>query len=150
MCHLWEPMRHWYRPLGFYLFMEVAAFVGNLALQAAGFKQATYMGITYFTRNFSPAPPQTAARDDSGSSTSEAPLVLLHGIGMGLIPYISLLFNMAATGEGVGANNERCKGLMLLEQHTTTHIDHQAMRTCISLTGKGGKVSGQRWRAWKL
>eukprot|EP00878_Enallax_costatus_P008311 GHUV01008689.1.p1 GENE.GHUV01008689.1~~GHUV01008689.1.p1 ORF type:complete len:717 (+),score=294.35 GHUV01008689.1:916-3066(+) len=99
MCHLWEPMRHWYRPLGFYLFMEVAAFVGNLALRAAGFKQATYMGITYFTRNPRTAPQQAA--DESGNSGDEAPLVLLHGIGMGLIPYISLLFNMAATGRPV-------------------------------------------------
>jgi hypothetical protein len=44
--------------------------------------------------------PSTA---DSSSSSSGAgghvPFVLLHGIGMGLIPYISLLFNMAATGK---------------------------------------------------
>jgi hypothetical protein len=37
----------------------------------------------------------------SGSEAGDdVPFVLLHGIGMGLIPYISLLFNMAATGEG--------------------------------------------------
>jgi hypothetical protein len=27
MCHLWEPMRHWYRPLAFYIFMEIAAWL---------------------------------------------------------------------------------------------------------------------------
>jgi hypothetical protein len=34
MCHLWEPMRCWYQPLGFYLFMEAAALLGALALRA--------------------------------------------------------------------------------------------------------------------
>jgi hypothetical protein len=34
MCHLWEPMRCWYQPLGFYLFMEGAALLGALALRA--------------------------------------------------------------------------------------------------------------------
>jgi hypothetical protein len=43
MCHLWEPMRCWYQPLGFYLFMEGAALLGALALRAgedvAAYKQ---------------------------------------------------------------------------------------------------------------
>lgn len=34
MCHLWEPMKVWYEPLGFYLFMEAAALLGALALRA--------------------------------------------------------------------------------------------------------------------
>jgi hypothetical protein len=34
MCHLWEPMRCWYQPLGFYLFMEAGALLGALALHA--------------------------------------------------------------------------------------------------------------------
>lgn len=102
MCHLWEPMRHWYRPLGFYLFMEFAAVIGNTALRAAGFKQSTWMGIAYFMKHMpadkhSPGP-GTAAAADGDRSREDVPLVLLHGIGMGLIPYISLLFNMAATG----------------------------------------------------
>ena len=109
---------------------------------AAGFKQSSWSGLTYYTRNMphssshgsgsrrtstqqqqlehdSSPPPharqqwyeQAAAgaarqsQDEPGSSSSVAggdvPLVLLHGIGMGLIPYISLLFNLAATGERV-------------------------------------------------
>jgi hypothetical protein len=40
-----------------------------------------------------------AQAGNSVEAGSDVPLVLLHGIGMGLIPYISLLFNMAATGE---------------------------------------------------
>jgi hypothetical protein len=40
----------------------------------------------------------------SNGAGSDVPFVLLHGIGMGLIPYISLLFNMAATGEGLHSN----------------------------------------------
>ncbi|WIA11764.1 hypothetical protein OEZ85_011858 [Tetradesmus obliquus] len=135
MCHLWEPMKVWYEPLGFYLFMEAAALLGALALRAAGFKQSRWSGLTYYTRNMphssshgsgsrrtsmqqqplehgsSPLPharhqwcdqaASSAARqrqEAPGSGGNEVPLVLLHGIGMGLIPYISLLFNMAATG----------------------------------------------------
>lgn len=108
---------------------------------AAGFKQSSWSGLTYYARNMphsgghgsgsrhtsmqqqplehgSSPPPHArqqwyeaaagAARQgqeepgsSSGSSSgagNDVPLVLLHGIGMGLIPYISLLFNMAATG----------------------------------------------------
>jgi hypothetical protein len=116
--------------------------VAVLHCAAAGFKQSSWSGITYYTRNMphsnagvqqqqqqqlereiSPPPharqqwyEQAAGeasrqgqegpdvQESSSSSSSEAgsdvPFVLLHGIGMGLIPYISLLFNMAATGEG--------------------------------------------------
>jgi hypothetical protein len=47
------------------------------------------------------APAMPAAQQQQyrgGSAQQQVPLVLLHGIGMGLIPYISMLFNMAATG----------------------------------------------------
>eukprot|EP00879_Flechtneria_rotunda_P025127 GHRR01026686.1.p1 GENE.GHRR01026686.1~~GHRR01026686.1.p1 ORF type:complete len:484 (+),score=129.44 GHRR01026686.1:291-1742(+) len=107
MCHLWEPMKHWYRPLGFYLFMEFAAVMGHVALLAAGFRAEHWMGMTYYTKNMcqdrqrsqvAAAPPAYGAGSDQAAGP---PLVLLHGIGMGLIPYISMLFNMAATGRPV-------------------------------------------------
>lgn len=135
MCHLWEPMRCWYQPLGFYLFMELAGLLGSVALRAAGFKESWWCGLAYYTKNMpqhggaaaaagahqhesmhaqrrqqyklhgeaAGAAGQAGGAGNAGStgagSTEDVPLVLLHGIGMGLIPYIGMLFNMAATGE---------------------------------------------------
>lgn len=118
-----QPMKHWYKPLAFYAAMEAAALLCGVALQAAGFQRHVWMGLAYFTRNM-PAPqirPSTdlpagfyrsgsgmhvhqsaraaaRAHSNSRSSSQQVPLVLVHGIGMGLVPYISMLFNMAATG----------------------------------------------------
>lgn len=112
-------MKHWYKPLAFYLVMEAAALLCRVALHAAGFQRHVWMGLAYYTRNmpaqpvrhsidipagmhggswhrYSRAAAMPAQRGSRGSQ--EVPLVLLHGIGMGLIPYISMLFNMAATG----------------------------------------------------
>jgi hypothetical protein len=126
-------MKHWYKPLAFYVAMEAAALLCRVALQAAGFQRHVWMGLPYYTRNM-PAqpvrhsidiPPEAYVRGRRRSfqapamsaqpfsmlpqrhstpaqrrmSAHQTPLVLLHGIGMGLIPYISMLFNMAATGQ---------------------------------------------------
>jgi hypothetical protein len=117
-------MKHWYKPLAFYVTMEAAALLCRVALQAAGFQRHEWMGLAYYTRNMSaqqirpstdlPAgfyrsssgmhvhQPGTAASlgQHRSRSSEQVPLVLLHGVGMGLVPYISVLFNMAATGEG--------------------------------------------------
>jgi hypothetical protein len=126
-------MKHWYKPLAFYLAMEAAALLCSVALQAAGFQRHVWMGLPYYTRNMPVQPvrhsidippeayvrgrrrsfqaPATSAQPFSmlpqrhstpvqrRVSLQQTPLVLLHGIGMGLIPYISMLFNMAATGQ---------------------------------------------------
>lgn len=51
------------------------------------------------TRQAAALPQAQQQQHRSSSTQQQVPLVLLHGIGMGLIPYISMLFNMAATGE---------------------------------------------------
>lgn len=117
---LLQPMKHWYKPLAFYVAMEVAALLCRVALHAAGFQRHVTMGLAYYTMNL-PAPPRRWSSDgaagvcssggrgrdwrlaySSGDSSQQVLLVLLHGIGMGLIPYISMLFNMAATGVWCG------------------------------------------------
>jgi hypothetical protein len=120
-------MRHWYRPLAFYAAMEVGAGLLRIALHAAGFQRQVVMGLPYYTCNM-PSEQQAAAgrprQPTSSSSASsnmaagasmpwqqqqqqpcqagggshDVPLVFVHGIGMGLVPYISFLFNLAATG----------------------------------------------------
>ena len=59
MSHLWEPMRHLYRPLGFYISIELIVFIAYVSLSAAGFQRKCWMGITYYTmaiRKPSPKP----------------------------------------------------------------------------------------------
>jgi hypothetical protein len=109
-------MKHWYKPLAFYAAMEVAALLCRMALHAAGFQRNVTMGLACYSMNL-PSPPRRWSSDvaaggcsnagrgcdlraaqNGGGSSQQVPLVLLHGIGMGLIPYISMLFNMAATG----------------------------------------------------
>lgn len=143
-------MKHWYRPLAFYVAMEAAALLCRVALQAAGFERHVWNGLAYYTRNMparmqprqsvdysraagggssssgyalsalqgshsSSAGQQQAARhyqwqrqhqqhhyhssvQEQEEQEDSTPLVLLHGIGMGLLCYISVLFNLAATG----------------------------------------------------
>lgn len=109
-------MKHWYKPLAFYAAMEVAALLCRVALHAAGFQRSVTMGLAYYTMNLPPPPRRWSSDAAAGvcsngghgcdlrtahsgvDSSQQVPLVLLHGIGMGLIPYISMLFNMAATG----------------------------------------------------
>ena len=111
-------MKHWYRPLAFYLAMEAAALVCRVALMAAGFNRHSCMGLSYYTTNMpqhQPAEPVANSLACNGVSHKpgagqpqlhgtgrDVPLVFVHGIGMGLIPYISCLFNMAATGASRG------------------------------------------------
>jgi hypothetical protein len=109
-----------WRPLGFYLSMEAAALLRDASLRAMGFRRGDCMGLTYYSR------PGTAAAAGTGANAAGAaaggagagegggaearqqqgeeeqgqdvPLLLLHGVGMGLLPYITFLANLAATG----------------------------------------------------
>jgi len=106
-------MKHWYRPLAFYLAMEAAALLCRVALQAAGFQRHVWMGHGYYTKNMPVQHPHKNAFQSTNLETAagavgaqqDVPLVLLHGIGMGLIPYISCLFSMAATGASEPAHH---------------------------------------------
>jgi hypothetical protein len=39
MDHLWDRLRAHYRPLGFYLFMELLGWLGQVAMKRLGFQQ---------------------------------------------------------------------------------------------------------------
>lgn len=53
MSHLWEPMRHMYRPLAFYLSMEGAAYMGHVMLRAVGFQKREWLGMVYYVKGLS-------------------------------------------------------------------------------------------------
>lgn len=159
-----QPMKHWYKPLAFYVAMEAAALLCRVALQAAGFQRHVWMGLPYYTKNM-PAqpvrhsidiPPEAYVRGRRRSfqaaampaqsfsmllqrhstaaqrhlSAQQTPLVLLHGIGMGLIPYISMLFNMVATGQHHGL---RCLTAGLLQWSPSRRHAHLSTGECCAL-----------------
>jgi len=88
-----------WRPLGFYLTLEACALVKDALLWSTGFDRRTCMGLTYFVRR---GDAQLAARMAGGgggvAGAEQAPMLLLHGVGMGLLPYLYFLANLAATG----------------------------------------------------
>ncbi|KAF6254461.1 hypothetical protein COO60DRAFT_1627872 [Scenedesmus sp. NREL 46B-D3] len=54
MCHLWDPLRHIYRPLVFYVVMELLAGLCHVVLAAAGFQLQQLGGISYYTLHLGP------------------------------------------------------------------------------------------------
>jgi hypothetical protein len=116
MAHLWQPLRASYRPAFFYLATEALHLLGHGALLAAGFRAGQHGGFTYFTFGMPSAAGAAAAGAPCSSSSSQlqqpsassrhccpapqqpAPLLFLHGVGLGLVPYLDLLLGLAATG----------------------------------------------------
>ncbi|KAF8071037.1 hypothetical protein HT031_001119 [Scenedesmus sp. PABB004] len=114
MCLLSDPptRRAWWQPLAFYAAMEAAAALCALALCAAGFRRGRAGRLTYYVCGWRRPTPGAGARGVGGErdrgelgsppgGAGDVPLVLLHGIGTGLLPYFSLLANLAATGRPV-------------------------------------------------
>lgn len=65
--------------------------VNTHKLQAAGFERHAVCGQVYYTHPGSPETP------------GQAPILLLHGVGAGVLPYLALIFNYAATGACLNA-----------------------------------------------
>jgi hypothetical protein len=118
MAHLWQPLRCSYRPAAFYIITELLTLIGNGALLAAGFAMHRAEGFQYFTYGMAPAattssagaaPASGSGKAPSGTtlsspccptstSTPLAPLLFLHGVGLGCVPYLDLLLGLAAGG----------------------------------------------------
>lgn len=69
----------------------------------AGFKCYKHDNIHYYAFNTTPSHAASAAGKQSESAASagisqQPPIVLLHGVGMGLLPYINFALALASTG----------------------------------------------------
>ncbi|WIA17545.1 hypothetical protein OEZ85_014374 [Tetradesmus obliquus] len=94
--HLQEPLKAHYRPLAFYLFCEGMAAAKHAMLLAAAFKGHSYGAYTYYTYNL-PTEWQ-AAHGQLASRDHLHPIIFLHGVGAGLLPYIPFLLRTTALG----------------------------------------------------
>lgn len=97
MAHLWEPIRHLYRPATFYLSMELLALVGRAMLRAIGMKRFSHRGIAYYYKGNHPPRTTTVVGGATDAPSAKLPLVFLHGVGMGLLPYLTFLIALVAT-----------------------------------------------------
>ncbi|PNH03592.1 hypothetical protein TSOC_010335 [Tetrabaena socialis] len=119
MAHMREPLPHLYRPLLVYGGMEALAWLNHCMLLAAGYhlppraaaaeRQRDGGGVCddhyYYIANL---PPRSSGAKVGGggggggggaaAAEGPVPIVFLHGVGMGLMPYLRLLVALAATG----------------------------------------------------
>lgn len=95
MAHLWQPIRCHYRPLAFYLAMEVVFVFTRVLMLSMGFQSGTVQGFTYYTYGI--------RSSDSASQMPKLPILFQHGVGAGLLPYSLFVARMACTGHPVAA-----------------------------------------------
>eukprot|EP00955_Chlamydomonas_euryale_P034206 349715-Chlamydomonas_euryale.AAC.18 len=94
MAHLWQDLRCNYRPMLFYIGIEALFALKHCLLLATGFRAAELGGFVYYSRGLPPAP----ARDGCSSPT---PVLFLHGVGLGLLPYLPFVWRLATTAQPV-------------------------------------------------
>ncbi|KAG1674453.1 hypothetical protein FOA52_003058 [Chlamydomonas sp. UWO 241] len=129
MSHLWQDVRCDYRPMLFYVGIEVLFALKHVLLLGTGFRTSTLDGVTYYCRGLAPkaAPgsissgsvgggggtpkaaergglaPKAADSGGGGSGADTTPILFFHGIGLGLLPYLTFVWRLASTGHPVVA-----------------------------------------------
>lgn len=100
MSHLWDPLRTSHKPLLFYIGTEFIAFLTYIILCACGFKRHYFQGAVFYTLHLERLQQRSAAgRGSSDSSGSrQEPLLFIHGVGTGLLPYLLLVLRLVARG----------------------------------------------------
>ncbi|KAK9862700.1 hypothetical protein WJX84_006358 [Apatococcus fuscideae] len=88
MTHMWEPLRVLPKPLLIHAASESTACIYRLALWAQGFQHLRHKDLSYWIR----WPPTQAASSSGPAPQSSAdgsgmPVVFLHGVGFGMVPY---------------------------------------------------------------
>ncbi|KAG2445181.1 hypothetical protein HYH02_008649 [Chlamydomonas schloesseri] len=148
MSHLWQPVRAFWRPLGFYVGVELLVGLKHVMMLAAGFTPYMVGGLRYYTYGLprlsaaqaaaelvaaarrereQEGRPQAAAVGDSGAgaagrraaaaASQSAPLLFLHGVGLGLLPYLNFLLQLTSLGRPVVA----------------VEVRHLSMRACFEV-----------------
>mmetsp|Transcript_5575 Transcript_5575/g.15001 ORF Transcript_5575/g.15001 Transcript_5575/m.15001 type:complete len:739 (-) Transcript_5575:1603-3819(-) len=110
MAHLWQPLRCSYRPLAFYLLIEYLFFMKHVVLLSLGFRAYKHAGFKYYV--YGKLPNMRGRKEgqqlkgvelEDPAHSSQVPILFLHGVGMGLFPYMGFIAQLACTGQPVVA-----------------------------------------------
>ncbi|KAJ9522433.1 hypothetical protein QJQ45_008275 [Haematococcus lacustris] len=105
MAHLWEPLRYSHRPLLLYLAIEALHCLTWGFLAACGFQRHRHLSTTFYFRNTTTAHDLRPGGQRGGGGVAPqpptSPLLLLHGVGLGLLPYLLLICQLAAAGGAI-------------------------------------------------
>ncbi|KAF5829221.1 hypothetical protein DUNSADRAFT_16396 [Dunaliella salina] len=94
MAHLWQPLRWTHRPLLFYMMTEAIAFATGVGMQAMGYQKGrSTSGMVFY---FHPGNPLHKA--GLQNQQQAPPLLMLHGVGLGLLPYMLVISQLTACG----------------------------------------------------
>lgn len=111
MGHLWEPLRCFYKPLAFYAATEALTLMSwAMLVWGYGFEMGSLpCGYVYFTLNMPKRVKQQQQHSSSSAAGSSAttaaaataaatplPMVFLHGVGLGVLPYMLFIGSLAA------------------------------------------------------
>lgn len=115
MCHQWKPVRCHYRPLAFYAAIEYLIALKHVLMLAMGFAHAHHRGMAVYTYGeVGRAGPRDALSSVDGETVvamaaeeSMPPFMFLHGVGVGVLPYINFVQRLAATGRCAGSFTRR-------------------------------------------
>lgn len=89
MTHLWEPLRVGFKPLVVHLASEACGTLTRLLLHLQGYTRLKHDGFAFWIRY--PRTRGTTGKHAKGGDDEPAnahPLVFLHGVGWGLMPYL--------------------------------------------------------------
>lgn len=95
MAHLWQPIRCHYRPLAFYVGIELLFAMKHVIMLAIGFTAHKHQGFNYYTKGVIKA--GCAQEHSDANNQVGVPILFMHGVGLGALPYISFVMRLAAT-----------------------------------------------------
>ncbi|GBF97461.1 hypothetical protein Rsub_10384 [Raphidocelis subcapitata] len=130
MSHLWDALPASYRPLVFYAFTESLGALTRAMLWAAGFRRHDVCGRGYYTLEAAPWSGPASAGGQRG-----APVLFLHGVGGGVLPYLGVIFNFAASGRAIIAPEYRHCSMRLTDDIPTVEDLAHAAHTFMAAMG---------------
>ena len=83
-----DPIQYSHRPFVYYAAIALLQQMCGFVLLACGFEQSKCEGISYWWR------PSSSSLPQSEGTEMQEPLLFFHGIGIGLAPYLLLLYKM--------------------------------------------------------
>ncbi|CAK9076691.1 unnamed protein product [Durusdinium trenchii] len=94
-----DPIQAWYHPLWYYAAIKGLCIATRSAMQLMGFTRCSAGRLSYFHR---PAPAYPGLLVEGGKPvppSQDSPVVLIHGLGVGITPYLRFIRMLGRTRE---------------------------------------------------